>query len=225
MAHLIEYISGSLFKEIYYYSLLLSSIFILFFIKKVQRLSLIISSIVIFSMLHNWIILGLILNGVLESNKAVYHFTTFIEFILFFLFYRNSITSYYGKLWVLAGGVIYFVFQLINSFLIQHFSYYNSNGIIIEETILVFYALLFFSEIRQHVFYDNLFKEGFFWFNTMVLVFNSFQVFIWGFQGFLQTPLWWFDISKILSAIMYLVFAFAVYLDYFSNRSKSNYAG
>ena len=107
--------------------------------------------------------------------------------------------------------------EIFNTMYFQPLHYSNTNIMILESVFLVFFSLILFSEIKDDRMYDNLLREGIFWFNSAILLYYTFNILVWGFHSIqvynlVNPPVFIYNINLIFSAVIYAVFAYAIHL-------------
>lgn len=153
------------------------------------------------------------------TNSAVYHVFTPIEFLFYTLVYISLVND---KKWtkVFIFCWIFLLFsEIINTIYVQPLDLSNTNVMIMESVMLVFYSLVLFLKIKESMEYDNLLEEGIFWFNSMMLIYYAANILIWGFHSIkiynlTNPPTLIYDVNLILSGVLYLVLSFALFLNY-----------
>lgn len=158
------------------------------------------------------------------SNSAVYHVFTPIEFLFYTLIYALLVDD---SKWIKVFWFCWFILvvsEVINTLYVQPLGVSNTNIMMMESVMLVFFSLVLFLKIKESMEYENLLIESVFWFNSIILVYYASNILIWGFHSIkiynlTDPPTLIYDVNLMLSGILYLVFSFAIYLNY---KSSSN---
>jgi len=152
------------------------------------------------------------------NNNINYHFFTPVEYFIyaniFYRFFKSKQWTGFLITSVLTLGIL----EIVNTIYLQPLNEFNSNIQILENILLVFLSLMLFVHIRTSYMSEHLLREGVFWFNSIVLIYYTFNILIAGFQNFKvyemkDPPTAIYDINLLLSGLLYLVYAFAIYLN------------
>lgn len=122
-----------------------------------------------------------------------------------------------------VSAILLILAEIINTIYFQPLSFSNTNIMILESVLLVFFTLILFAEIKDHTLYENLLKEGVFWFNSAVLIYYAFNILVWGFHSFKiymldNPPVLIYRINLIFSAVLYIVYTYANHLSIQKNQ-------
>lgn len=185
-----------------------------------------------------WLALLLILTFISESTakfisfslkkdaSLVYHIFTLVEFLLYTAIYRSFFKA---KIWDRILALSFFILlsaEILNVVFLQNLKTDNTNTLILESLLLVFISLGLFNNIKERAAYENLLKEGAFWFNSMVLFYYSFSILIWGFHSIKvyqmkNPPIIIYYLNLLLSGLLYLVFSISLFLNFYSKRKTA----
>lgn len=209
---------------IYYISLAGVCIFCFFCIQKVSSPFVWICGLVIATSLSESIAKSVVFFH-LFSNNVIYHFFTPVEYGIYVVIFSKIFESRRITRLLYGSWVLLVVTEIINSIYFQPLHYTNTNIMILESVLLVFFSLLLFLHIKDSLKYDDLLHEGIFWFNSAVLIYYSFNILVWGFHSFKiynlnNPPVIIYKVNLLFSALLYLVYGYAVYLNYISNCHK-----
>jgi hypothetical protein len=162
----------------------------------------------------------------LFSNNVIYHFFTPLEYGLYVIIFSKIFESKRVIRLLYASWAILVLAEIFNTIYFQPFDQTNTNIMILESVLLVFFSLLLFLKIKDSLKYDNLLTEGVFWLNSAILVYYSFNILVWGFHSFKiynmdNPPVIIYKVNLLFSAFLYLVMGYAIQLDYLNNTSKN----
>lgn len=164
-----------------------------------------------------------------KSNSVISHFTVLPEFIIYLIIYGYFFQQKKWNQRLFALGIVFIIFQCINTYFFQPLSVTNTNALLLQAILLVFLSLMLFVSIRENMGYINLFAQGIFWFNTIVLVYYSFSILIWGFHSIKvyllsRPPKIVYTSLLAFSALLYITFVVSIILNYFSYRASNKSA-
>ncbi len=160
-----------------------------------------------------------------NNNSIEYHVFTPIEYF----FYANIFSRFFkNKKWnvyLIVSVVVLVILEFLNTKYNQPLDKDNTNIMFIENILLVFLSLMLFVNIRTLHQSDNILLEGVFWFNSMVLIYYTFNILITGFHSFKvyqfkDPPMDIYDINLLLSALLYLVYTLAIILNVVHKRKS-----
>jgi hypothetical protein len=162
----------------------------------------------------------------LFSNNVIYHFFTPLEYGLYVIIFSKIFESKRVIRLLYASWAVLVLAEIFNTTYFQPFDHTNTNIMILESVLLVFFSLLLFLKIKDSLKYDNLLTEGVFWLNSAILVYYSFNILVWGFHSFKiynmdNPPVIIYKVNLLFSAFLYLVMGYAIQLDYLNNTSKN----
>ncbi len=152
------------------------------------------------------------------NNSIVYHVFTPIEYF----FYANIFYRFFKKKrwsgFLILSVVVLILVEFLNTKYLQPLEVDNTNIMLLENIFLVFLSLLLFVNIRISHTSENILLEGVFWFNSMVLVYYTFNILIAGFHSFEvylfhNPPMIIYKINLLLSALLYLVYTLSIVLN------------
>lgn len=162
------------------------------------------------------------------SNNPVYHIFTVLEFALYAIIYRYFLPSSKWKR-ILNFSVLGFVlFELINLVFFQPITMSNTNSLLLEGLLLIFFSLNLFLQIRSDMTYQNLLTEGVFWFNCAILFYYSVTILNWGFQSLKVYDLphaskVLYTLLRIFNCILYSLLILSLILDYIKIKSAKTF--
>lgn len=153
-----------------------------------------------------------------RNNNITYHFFTPVEYFI----YANIFTRFFNSKWwtkfLRWSALALIILEIVNTIYLQPLDIFNSNIQILENILLVFLSLMLFVHIRASYMSAHLLWEGVFWFNSIVLIYYTFNILIAGFQSLkvyeMKDPPTIINYMNLfLSGLLYLVYAFAIYLN------------
>jgi hypothetical protein len=154
-----------------------------------------------------------------KNNLFIYHFFNPVENFLLGIVYYISLRNKSGRTLALLSSIIFVPFALINSFFIQPFAEnkINSNAILLESVLVVFYSLMYFAEIVSREDSINLFRIPFAWVSAANLIFFGTNTFFWGLYNSLildrKADLTiFFKILFLENVVLYLCFGIGIWL-------------
>lgn len=214
------------YHSFYYVSLIISALTSVFLIKKVDAPNFFIA-ILILATLVSESVAKYISFYLKENSNIVYHVFVVVEYGLYCLIFSKLFVQLVFQRWLVVSFVMLFIGEVINTVFFQPILFSNTNMLIIEALLLVIWALYLFKHIREDISEEQVFKKPEFWFASAVLVYYSLNILIWGFHSIKvynmsHAPLIIYDINLLLSGMLYLVFAFAVLLNYFKRTRLVN---
>ncbi len=157
------------------------------------------------------------------NNSIDYHIFTPIEYFfyanIFYRFFKHKKWSVF----LISSVVLLVLLEFLNTKYLQSLQEDNTNIMMLENILLVFLSLMLFVNIRTSHTSKNILLEGVFWFNSIVLIYYTFNILITGFQGlkvyqFKDPPMVIYEINLLLSAILYLIYALAIILNVMHKR-------
>ncbi len=163
------------------------------------------------------------LGDTIGNNSIVYHIFTPIEYFFYAnIFYRFFKNKKWAVFLVLSAGLL-ICLEFLNAIYLQSTSVDNTNIMMFENILLVFLSLMLFVNIRASHYRSNILKEGVFWFNSMVLIYYTFNILITGFHSFKvyyfeNPPMVIYKINLLLSALLYLVYTLSIVLNVMDKR-------
>jgi hypothetical protein len=153
-----------------------------------------------------------------HNNIIVYHIFTPIQFSLFCLLYNQLLESKSNKQYTIWAMVVFIVFSLINSFLIQTTKTFPTYSLLLESILIVSFAYLVFYELLKNPRFEYLLRSSVFWFNSAVIIFFTTSFIFWGLFNYLikyNRPLL-ITLSLflwLLNLLIYTLFIFSIFLD------------
>ncbi|MBS1747341.1 MAG: hypothetical protein JST21_14325 [Bacteroidetes bacterium] len=211
------------YHSFYYALLIVSALMMVMFIRTSQRPFRLLAALVILTLLSE-LIARFVSFGLHTSNNIVYHFFTPVEFTFYVLIYRDFFHSKKWDLilWICLAGFI--VAEIFNTFFFQPLSVTNTNTFLLESVLLIIFSLSLFIRIREAEHYENLWREGVFWFNCVVLLYYSMSLLVWGFHSIKvyqlkNPPMIIYNFLLICSGLLYATYTIAVGLN-FSNQKQ-----
>jgi hypothetical protein len=158
-------------------------------------------------------------------NGIVYDLFIPIEYFIYAQIYACFLANKKLKKILLTTTVVLLVLSVVNIIFLQSPTEVPTNTFNIEMVMLVFLSLLLFIKIREEPVYENILKEGAFWFNSAVLFYYSFNILIWGFYGIIYNmkdpPEINGNMLLLSSALLYVIFIFSVLLNFYSSNKLS----
>lgn len=159
------------------------------------------------------------------SNNIIYHFFTPVEYGFYTAIFAGFLqqrtwTRVLVVSWIILAGI-----GIVNALYIQPLHQSNTNIMIMESVFLVFFSLILFLKMKDDAMYDDILKEGVFWFNSAVLMYYSFNILVWGFHSFKiytlrDPPVIMYHINLIFSALLYTTYVYAMYLSKLGNKKR-----
>lgn len=153
-----------------------------------------------------------------SNNSIVYHIFTPIEYF----FYANIFFRFFKKRkwsgFLVSSVALLILLEFLNTNYLQSIQVDNTNIMMVENILLVFLSLMLFVSIRASHNSENILLEGVFWFNSMVLIYYTFNILISGFHSlevylFQNPPMVIYQINLLLSALLYLIFTLSIVLN------------
>lgn len=159
------------------------------------------------------------------NNNITYHFFTPIEYFIYANIFSKFFNSKKWNSFLITSVIALIILEIANTIFLQPLETFNSNIQILENILLVFLSLMLFVHIRTSYMSEHLLWEGVFWFNCIVLIYYTFNILITGFQSLKvyemkEPPTIIHNINLLLSGLLYLVYAFAIYLN--ATKRKTN---
>ncbi len=157
------------------------------------------------------------------NNSIVYHIFTPIEYFFYANIFSRFLKNKSWNVFLIASVVVLVILEFLNTKYLQPLNEDNTNIMIFENILLIFLSLMLFVNIRTLHESDNILQEGVFWFNSMALIYYTFNFLIWGFHGlkvyqFLNPPMVIYNINLLLGALLYLVYILAIILNVLHKR-------
>lgn len=214
------------YHSFYYSFLIIAATFCTLYFNKVDKAFRWLSFLVIITLLSE-LTAKYISIGLHKPNSIVYHIFTSVEYgmyaVIYKMFFNNS------KRWntfLIVSFIVLAISEIFNTVYLQPLLVSNTNIMIAESVLLVALSLGLFIRIRETPVYNNILKEGVFWFNSAVLVYYSFNILVWGFHNIKiyqlkNPPNIIYNINLLFSGLLYLVYAASVFLNYFSCRKTT----
>jgi hypothetical protein len=161
-----------------------------------------------------------------QSNNIIYHFFTPVEFGIYTIAFSKFLGKGFWRKIVIASFFVLVIAEILNTIYFQSLGQSNTNIMILVGIFLVFFSLVLFAKIKDDRIYDNLLNEGVFWINSAVLIYYSFNILVWGFHSIqiynlVRPPMFIYSINQVFSALLYLVFTYAIYLSWSNHSNKS----
>lgn len=109
-------------------------------------------------------------------NGIVYNIFTPIEYYMYANIYCRFLNNkkWSKRLWTSFAFLI--TAEILNILFLQNMNMYPTNIIKIESVLLVYLSLQLFESLRDKPVYENILREGVFWFNSAVLFYYSFDI-------------------------------------------------
>jgi len=212
------------YHSFYYCSLLLASLISIFLFKKVQAPFRWLAILVVLTLISE--LMAKYIHLISGNNSIVYHFFTPLEYF----FYANIFYRLFKKknwnTFLIASVLLLIILELLNTKYLQNLEVVNTNIAIVESIYLVFLSLMLFVSIRTSLASENILKEGVFWFNSIVLIYYTFNILISGFHSFKvyqfqNPPMVIYQINFLLSGLLYLVYALSMILNVVAKRKTT----
>lgn len=158
-----------------------------------------------------------------SNNSIVYHIFTPIEYFFYAIIFSRFFKHKKWNAFLISSVVLLVLLEFLNAKYLQPLQVDNTNTMMLENILLVFLSLMLFVNIRTSYNSGNILLEGVFWFNSIVLIYYTFNILITGFQGlkvyqFKDPPMIIFDINLLLSALLYIIYAIAIILNVVHKR-------
>ena len=211
-----------LFHIIYYFALFVVSLFGLLRFSKID---------IGFKWLVSLVFLTLVLEITAKvlpnyynfSNSILYHFFTLVEYGIYVIIFSKFFNSQRISKILYVSWVVLLIAEVLNTIYYQPLNESNTNIMIFESVLLVFFSLVLFIKIKNSLYYENLLLEGVFWFNSAILVYYSFNNLVWGFHSFKvynleNPPMIIYKINLLFAAFLYIVYGYSIYLNYKSTQ-------
>lgn len=116
------------------------------------------------------------------NNLPLIHGFTIVEFALLGLIYRSLLAGLIPKPWLTITIGAFTGFALLNTWLWQPLTTFNSNATTVASLLLIALALAYFYKLLRDVEYTKLERNPWLWFNIGVLIYyaSSFFLFTFG---------------------------------------------
>ncbi|MBS1730748.1 MAG: hypothetical protein JSS67_08205 [Bacteroidetes bacterium] len=204
------------YHSLYYGTLILSACLSLFLFHKASRAFRFLALLIIITFISEY--LAKYLSTARENNSIIYHFFTPVEYFIYTCIYRQFLK---GKIWnkfFLISISVVLLMEILNTRYLQPLNIDNTNIMMLENILLVFLSLMLFFQIRTSHLNDSFLKDGVFWFNSIILIYYTFNILISGFHSFKvyqmqDPPLIMYQINLLLSALLYLIYSLAIILN------------
>jgi len=156
-------------------------------------------------------------------NSILYHFFTLLEYGIYVVIFSQFFNSKRISKLLYISWIVLLIAEVLKTIYYQPLEQSNTNIMIFESVLLVFFSLLLFIKIKNSLYYENLLKEGIFWFNSAILVYYSFNNLVWGFHSFKvynyeNPPMIIYKINLLFAAFLYMVYWYSIYLNYQSSQ-------
>lgn len=153
-----------------------------------------------------------------DNNSIVYHIFTPIEYLIYAVIFYKFFKSRRWNGFFISSVLGIFLLAILNAKFLQPVHVDNSNIMMVENILLVFLSLMLFVRIRTSHHSKNILLEGVFWFNSMVLIYYTFNILIAGFHSFevykyQNPPMVIYKINLLMSALLYLVYTLSITLN------------
>ncbi len=157
-------------------------------------------------------------------NSILYHFFTLVEYGIYVIIFSKFFNSNRISKLLIVSWIVLLMAEAMNTIFYQPLDESNTNIMIFESVLLVFFSLLLFIKIKNSLHYENLLQEGIFWFNSAILVYYSFNNLVWGFHSFKvynleNPPMIIYKINLLFAAFLYMVYSYSIYLNYKSTQN------
>jgi hypothetical protein len=201
----------------YFTTLILSSVAALFLFSKVNRVFRFVCVLIISTLINEY--LSRYFRDVLhKSNGIIYNLFAPVEYFLYLCIYD---TFFQSRRLRTALRISFFAFVflcVVNFIFLEPVFSVGTNIMNLENDLLVFLSLTAFAQFRYFHVADNILKESMFWFNSAVLIYYAYNILFWGFHSMKvyslhDPPMIIYDINLLLSAILYLVYIYAAWLN------------
>ncbi len=109
-------------------------------------------------------------------NGIVYNIFTPIEYFIYANIYSRFLNNkkWFKGLWISFAFLV--IAEILNILFLQNINRYPTNIIKLESVLLVYLSLQLFTSMRDKPVYENILREGVFWFNSAVLFYYSFDI-------------------------------------------------
>lgn len=203
------------FYHVFYYVLLITvSLLCLFLFANAQKPFKLLSILIVCTLLSE-LTAKYVAFVLYKSNSIVYHFFVPVEFFIYVLIYKQffSETKWNRVLWICFAVLV--LAEILNTIFLQPFKVTSTNILLLESLLLVFFSLSLFIKIRETAEYEDLLKEGVFWFNSAVLFYYAFSILAWGFHSIKvyqleNPPMLIYNFLLVFSGLMYAVYVLAI---------------
>jgi hypothetical protein len=135
------------------------------------------------------------------NNLPVLHIYTPLEYTLIGWFYLEVLKNYIPSKWINGSIVVFLIFSLINSLLIQDMWSFNTNSRSLEAVMIIVLSLISFHRILTELKVKRLDIYPEFWINTGYLLYFSGAFFLFIMSNFIL------DRGKTLNLMMWTVHA------------------
>lgn len=202
-----------LYQVLYYTILIGASVLCFFLFAKAQKPFRLLAILIVCTLVNE--LTAKYVAYLLHDNSTVYHFFVPVEFFIYVLIYKQffSETKWNRVLWICFAVLV--LAEILNTIFLQPFKVTSTNILLLESLLLVFFSLSLFIKIRETAEYEDLLKEGVFWFNSAVLFYYAFSILAWGFHSIKvyqleNPPMLIYNFLLVFSGLMYAVYVLAI---------------
>ena len=212
------------FYRFFYYSILIiSAIISIMYFSKVDKTFKWVCILIILTLASELMAKFVVPLNLYKSNNIVYHIFTIVEYFMYTIIYKMFFKNKKWDAILLICFVSLTIAAIFNTIFFQPFHVTPTNIMLAESVLLVFLSLSLFIRIRAIAAFDNILKEGIFWFNSVVLFYYSFNILVWGFHNIMiyqleEPPKIVYDILLLFSGLLYIAYTTSIVLNHFSTK-------
>lgn len=150
------------------------------------------------------------------SSIPVVNFYTITEFTIYSLIYAYLLPKASHR--ILPGTIAFFAFFLADTYLLEDVNEFQSNVLTGEAIFMIVYTILYFSAMFKTLPGPILSRFGFFWINSALFFYFSFDLFLFSASGYIFAHMdpdissitWSFHIFN--NIVKNVLFAYGLYL-------------
>lgn len=217
-AYKIKFMFYDFFNSFYFAILIITTFCGLVFFKALQKPFALIATLIWLTLL-NEIAAHILMYGK-HANAVVYNSFIPVEFFIYTLVFKSFLRNKRWSIVVFCCFALLVLQEAASAFYMHDF--YRDQFVetaTLENVLLVFFSLGLFLQIRNSDFSKSLKLEGVFWFNSAVLLYYGYNVIFWSFFGPSLSDAM-YSVNYVLSGLLYLVYAFCIYLNYLNGKRK-----
>ncbi len=149
------------------------------------------------------------LNGI--ANLPILHLFSIIQVVFISFIYYKSFPGKRVKKGIIFTSIALLIFLIVNSFYIQGFNKFDSNGKGLAGLYFIVLSLMYFHEIFNKEILIKLEEQPMFWINTGILTYFSGNMFLFTFfnEKFFAIESYYFSLY-LIHAVFYLFYIFFV---------------
>jgi len=107
------------------------------------------------------------------NNLLIYNVALIPQYLLYMIFYYQVIRSAMVRRWIVAAAVLYFVFELVNTWFFQSIHDVQGNTILLAYVIIILLTVAYFDQIRKDTEIIKLSSHPLVWISLGALIFHA----------------------------------------------------